>query len=249
MSPGVTSLSAGVWTTHAPGSADPPFRKFRSIRTRPSSPELLRETASTTCTASPPLHSKSTANRNIRPEQTTRRSSDSPGSKTAPSEPPDSPTVGLRNLRSPQPGRPTFRLRPRPSRSVPAPAQPGLPDHTRFPPVAAAPACARQRSSWGGRGRGLVRMRPERGRLPARISRSYAPRAAGDGWPAGGGRASRLEREVRSAGRAAPVLCGILEVSSVASRLPARLRPALPGPSHTPCLRSLPSPPPPSSSR
>lgn len=36
-----------------------------------------------------------------------------------------------------------------------------------------------------------------------------------------------LEREVRSAGRAAPVLCGILEVSSVSSLFPALLWPAL----------------------
>lgn len=34
-------------------------------------------------------------------------------------------------------------------------------------------------------------------------------------------------REVHSAGRAAPVLCGILEVSSVSARFPAFLWPAL----------------------
>lgn len=36
-----------------------------------------------------------------------------------------------------------------------------------------------------------------------------------------------VEREVRSAGRAAPVLCGILEVSCVSSRFPALFWPAL----------------------
>lgn len=70
-------------------------------------------------------------------------------------------------------------------------------------------------------------MRTSKGRLPARISRSYVRLAAGDGWPAGGGRASVVEREVRWARSAAPVLCGILEVSSVSSRFPALLWPAL----------------------
>lgn len=135
-------------------------------------------------------------------------------------------------------GQPSFPVSALPGWSQPP--QPGRPGPHPLPPGGRSAPAALRGSALPGAGAGPGRMRPARGRLPARISRSYVRLAAGDGWPAGGGSAAVIEREVRAAGRAAPVLCGILEVSSVSSRSQPSAGPHSQKPSHTPCSPRFP---------
>lgn len=186
-----------------------------------------------------PLHSNHAANREtLRPGQTPRAAgrappeASQPGTASSPDRQPPEPSVPLDNL----PSRPPpFQERPSPrSRS-----------HTRFPPVAPPPHSAA--ALFLGRAEAGARMRTGRWAPPRPRSREVTlSRAAADGRPCRGreGVCGR-KREARSAGLA-PVLCGILEVSSVSSpaRCSAPLRPALADTVAHP--RGVPSPPPPS---
>lgn len=188
-----------------------------------------------------PLHSNHAANKKtLRPGQTPRAAGRAPRGKSAwyrlAARPATSRALGPA-------GQPSF-----PASSLPGAAQPPQPEPHPLPSGSAPATLGPPRSSWAG-------PRRERacalaaGRLPGRDLaklRSAGPRLTGG--RAGGGRASVVGREARSAGLA-PVLCGILEVSSVSSpaRCSAPLRPALADTVAHP--RGVPSPPPPSPAR
>lgn len=224
----VTRLSPQLrsgWLPPKPSGThtDPTFKRFYQywqVQVRPSSLEKSQTSHSRSI-----LHSIQTAQPIGKPSLSRRlgRAKTAAPRQGRLAEPPCSPTGGLQNLRNTQPQEhpvsalPDWSQPPQPRRPGPHPLPSGgLP----------APAAVRG-SALPGRAQAEGACALAAGRLPARISRSYVRLAAGDGWPAGGGRASVVGREVRLAGRAAPVLCGILEVSSVSSRFPALLRPAL----------------------
>lgn len=195
----------------------------RSHQDRPGSPEFLGKSTPKHLRHGPrPLRSKHAANRKNPPPR-----ADASSGRTSPGGRSTwyrlaVPRAAFRAL-GPA-GQPSFPGL-LPSKSGPAPPQP----EPHPLPSGSAPASLGRRALPGpGRARRERACALAAGRLPGRDLaklRSAGPRLTGG--RAGGGRASVVGRQARCAGLA-PVLCGILEVSSVSSSArgpsPARSR-------------------------